>query len=175
MRLGTPRRRRVRTKPQSINYDSPVPQCRPPNPHRKLPHQHPYPAQNNQIGCSSSPSPPEGVKGRGGSGGKRITQKSCTQPSPNPLTTTVSFPNLGEQTRTAASRTKNPSPARKNQIGCSSSPSPPEGVKGRGGSGGVNSGEKKRRTNQPGRRPPDCRTIGSARNRQSLAAQARPG
>jgi hypothetical protein len=48
------------TKPQSINYDSPISQRRPPNPHRNLPHQHPSPAQNNQIGCSSSPSPRRG-------------------------------------------------------------------------------------------------------------------
>jgi hypothetical protein len=71
LRLGTPRRRRIRTKPQAIHYDSPVPQRRRPNPHRNLPHQHPYPAKNNQIGYSSPPSPPEGVKGRGGSGGQK--------------------------------------------------------------------------------------------------------
>ena len=54
----------------SVNYNRIVPQSAPTNPHRNLPHQHPFPAQNNQIGCSSPPSPPPGVTGRGGRGGQ---------------------------------------------------------------------------------------------------------
>ena len=66
----TPHRRRIRTKHRAIDYNRIVSQSWPTNPHRNLTHRHPYPAKNKQIGCSSSPSPPEGVKGRGGSGGQ---------------------------------------------------------------------------------------------------------
>ena len=52
---------------------------------------------------------------------------AAAAPSPNPLTTTASFPNLGQQTRTAASRTHNPYPAQKSQIGYFGSPSPRRG------------------------------------------------
>ena len=75
LRLGTPCQYRVRTKPKAIHYDSPVLQRRPPNPHRNLPHQNPYPAQSKQIGYSSSPSPPEGVKGRGEAGDKQADRQ----------------------------------------------------------------------------------------------------
>jgi len=69
LRLRAQCRSRVRTKPQAIHYDSPVPQRRPPNPHRNLPHQHPYPAQKKQNWVFQLPFTPAGVKGRGGSGG----------------------------------------------------------------------------------------------------------
>ena len=53
-------RNRSRANHQSIDYDRIVSQSRPANPHRNLPHQHPSPAQNNQIGYSSAPSPRRG-------------------------------------------------------------------------------------------------------------------
>jgi len=131
------------TKPQPINYNRIVPQSRPTNPHRNLSHQHPYPAHKHKIGYSSSPSPPEGVKGRGGSGGKRITQKSCTQPSPNPLITTAPFPNAGPQTRTATSRTNTPLRPKTTKLAVQA-PLHPGGGEGAGGKRGV----KQRGTNQ---------------------------
>ena len=82
LRLGTPCQYRVRTKPKAIHYDSPVLQRRPPNPYRNLPHQNPYPAQSKQIGYSSSPSPREGVKGRG-SGGNKAEKKEFLYPNPS--------------------------------------------------------------------------------------------
>ena len=77
LRLGTPHRRRIRTKHRAIDYNRIVSQSWPTNPHRNLTHRHPYPAKNKQIGCSSSPSPPEGVKGRGEAGGKTAMGKQA--------------------------------------------------------------------------------------------------
>ena len=34
-----------------VDYDCDVHQSEQTHPHRNLPHQHPYPAQKNQIGC----------------------------------------------------------------------------------------------------------------------------
>jgi hypothetical protein len=59
------------SKPPPIDYNRIASQSRPTNPPRNLPHQHPYPEQKHKIGCSSSPSPPEGVKGRGEAGVKK--------------------------------------------------------------------------------------------------------
>ena len=62
-----------------------------------------------------------------------ITSTNTTAPTAaatpiiNPLTTTASFPNRGQQTRTATPRFKNTSPNQKNKIGYSSSPSPRRG------------------------------------------------
>jgi hypothetical protein len=52
---------------------------------------------------------------------------AAATPSPNPLTTTATFPNLGKQTRIAAPRFKKHLSKTKKQIGCSSSPSPRRG------------------------------------------------
>jgi len=59
-RLGTQCRRRIRTKPKPINYNRIVSQRRPTNPHRNLPHQHPYPAQKNKLGVQAPLHPPRG-------------------------------------------------------------------------------------------------------------------
>jgi len=44
LRLGKPCQCRIRTKPQPMDYNRIVPQSKPTNPLRNLPHQHPYPA-----------------------------------------------------------------------------------------------------------------------------------
>ena len=53
--------------------------------------------------------------------------RSRAAPGAKPFTATASSTNPGEQTRTATSRTNTPIKIGKNQIGCSSSPSPQPG------------------------------------------------
>ena len=129
----------IRTKPHSTDYNCDVPQCRHPNPHRNIPQQHPYSAQKNKIGCSSPPSPPEGVKGRGGSGGKTKHLPKKNQPTQHPFTTTASFPNAGIQTHTATSLTNTPIQIKAPKSAVQA-PLHPGGGEGAGGSGGQHSG-----------------------------------
>ena len=65
---------------------------------------------------------------------------AAATPSPNPLTTTATFPNLGKQTRLAAHRFKKLLSKSKKPNWVFQLPFTPAGVKGRGGSGGQNSG-----------------------------------
>ena len=65
---------------------------------------------------------------------------AAATPSPNPLTTTATFPNLGKQTRIAAPRFKKHLSKTKKTNWLFKLPFTPAGVKGRGGSGGQNSG-----------------------------------
>jgi hypothetical protein len=76
MRLGTPSQRRIRTKPQTINYNRIVPQSRQTNPHRNLPHQNPLSCLKKPNCVFRLPFTPAGVKGRGGSGGQNSGEQA---------------------------------------------------------------------------------------------------
>ena len=117
----------IRTKPHSTDYNCDVPQCRHPNPHRKIPHQHPYPAQKKQNWLFRLPFAPRGGEGAGGKRGKNkaSTKKEPTHPASihyNRLVPQCRHPNPHRNLTH-----QHPYPNKSDQIGCSCSPSPRRG------------------------------------------------